>query len=229
MTPEQQRRVANVAANLFLPLEKRLGFFKPEDGADKGEVLAWWAELLGDYSPDDLLWFAEYWLRTDEWGKFPRTPALVQKIMRQNDRRPTPFALPAPPDEWEHERAEFLAWHAENTKKHFPHREWWYRRALEWTVDEMVQAHAKQHVLSLDMAPLAMWREGILPKQAEASVGERYADFLARCEEWEASRSEITRSIARLWRSNWQNEKQAWEAVYAAAHPERALPEKHTG
>lgn len=229
MTPEQQRRVANVAANLFLPLEKRLGFFKPEDGADKAEVLAWWAELLGDYAPADLLWFAEYWLRTDEWGKFPRSPALVQKIMRQNERAPVSYALPAPPDEWEIERVEFRAWHAENVKKHHASREWWHRRALEWTVDEMIQAHATATGLTVEMAALALWRAGDLPEKAEADLPGKYAEFVARCEEWESSRSEITRGIARLWRSHWADEKRAWQSVYDAAHPERALPEKHTG
>lgn len=213
LTPQQEAQVANVSAHLFFPLERRLGYFKPDDGADKNDVLLWWAGILGDYPAEDLLWFADYWLRHDEWGKFPRSPNVVDRILKENNKRKV-LAIATTVDDMAGEKREFHTWYAENIGKHHANRPFWYRKALEWKLEAEARKFAGTDG-QVDLQGLGpkMWKAGIIPGNLTDGLQDDYRRYIAQGVELRDSNNEIKRSLGRLWLSGWESEKRDHAAM----------------
>lgn len=222
-----EAKLANVAANLFFPLEQRLGNFKVEEGANKTEVLHWWAEMLGNYSPEDLQWFVEYWLRTDQKGRFPRSPGAVMAILSEFGRGQGRLVLSMKPLPAYTPDLEWYRWfkskYVDNYHKGSP---WWFRRAVECAVDEIVRAWVKDNrqtynlaagnfnsVINFELAAALAARHdkaAIFPGALEiAQVTYERARQL--CEEALASPNDLNRAVGRLMQATWEDERKKYD------------------
>lgn len=218
-----EAKIANVARHLFFPLEQRLGNFRPEEGANKREVMLWWADMLGEYTPEALLWFSNHWLRTDEWGKFPRSPGQVVKILREHGHQPAIPALPKPADAYAVPLAEYRAWKARNLDTFHEGKPWWCRRALGYAVGNVVGAWVKANqstynaasaqpyrdgfAVDMDVAAALAWREGVIQAIDAAAVRQAYVDAMEQQNAALASPNEIVRSVGGLMRATWEKEE----------------------
>lgn len=216
-------KIANVARHLFFPLEQRLGNFQPEEGANKREVMLWWADMLGDYTPEALLWFSNHWLRTDEWGKFPRSPGQVVKILREHGHQPAIPALPKPSDAYAAPLAEYRAWKARNMDTHLRGKPWWCRRALGHAVGHVVTEWVKAHqaeynasapqpyrdgfAFDMEIAAALAWKHGVIQAIDGNMVRQAYMDAMDQQNAALASPNEIVRSVGSLMRTAWETEE----------------------
>jgi len=216
-------KIANVASHLFYPLEQRLGNFTVNEGANKREVMNWWADMLGAYTPDALLWFANHWLRTDELGKFPRSPGQVVKILREHGHQPVVKSLPGPADALAAPLKAFREWKARNVDTYPEGKPWWCRRALEYAVSGAVRDWVLENLpaynaaarlpyregfsLDDDVAYALAWQAGVIQAVDAAAVRVVYTNAMDQVNAAIASPNDITRQVGKLMQTTWATEE----------------------
>lgn len=91
-------QLKNLAANFVGLLEPVLGPLPKREGANPAAVNAWWAEELGDFTPEALRAAAQWWKRTDTSGWWPRSPGAVIAWLEEQgfERKPKVQQLVAP-------------------------------------------------------------------------------------------------------------------------------------
>jgi hypothetical protein len=91
---EQLKRLKDGFVNRLWPVYGAMG---KREGVDPAKVGHWWAEVLGDYDTHVLATAAQWWLRSDTTGYWPKTPAIIKDWLAGQGYKPRPAnALEAP-------------------------------------------------------------------------------------------------------------------------------------